>query len=274
MLEGTLTTTMDELARYNRQRWEELVEADILYSRPMLELDEGSARAWLDPEGKMGEVAGKEVLCLAGGGGQQSVAFGLLGARVTVLDFSPKQLARDRRAAGHYEVKIKTVCGDMRDLSCLGKGCFDIVWHAHSLGFVPDAREVFAQVAGVLRVGGRYRLDCHNPFFHGLAKEDWDGKGYPLSKPYADGEVVYDDPHWDVDDGAGRVRRIKGPREFRHTLGTLVNSLISEGFVILGIWEETTGDRRAEPGSLEHFKAICPPGLTIWSHYQPGGVTA
>jgi len=274
MLKVGSTTEMDELARHNQQRWEELAEANILYSRPLLDLDECSARAWLDPEGKMGEVAGKEVLCLAGGGGQQSVAFALLGAKVTVLDFSPKQLERDRQAAAHYGVGVKAVRGDMRDLSCFGKGSFDIVWHAHSLGFVPDAREVFGQVAGVLRVGGRYRLHCHNPFFHGLSKEDWNGKGYPLSRPYADGEVSYDDAHWDVDDGAGRVRRIKGPREFRHTLATLVNRLIELGFVILGIWEETTGDRRAEPGSWEHFKAICPPGLTIWSHYQPGGVTA
>ena len=42
------------------------------------------------------KIAGKGVLCLAGGGGQQSAAFALLGAKVTVLDFSETQLERDK----------------------------------------------------------------------------------------------------------------------------------------------------------------------------------
>ena len=40
--------------------------------RPMLDLDVASARQLVDPEGVMGEAVGQAVLCLAGGGGQQS----------------------------------------------------------------------------------------------------------------------------------------------------------------------------------------------------------
>ena len=40
-----------------------------------------------------------DVLCLAAGGGQQSVAFALLGANVTVFDLSETQLEHDRLAA-------------------------------------------------------------------------------------------------------------------------------------------------------------------------------
>ena len=93
---------MDDLARYNRERWEALAQANIGYSRPILDLDPRSAREVLDPYGIMGDVRGRDILCLAGGGGQQSAAFGLLGARVTVYDLSDTQLARDQEAAAHY----------------------------------------------------------------------------------------------------------------------------------------------------------------------------
>ncbi len=77
---------VDEIARYNKGRWEELAEANIEYSRPFLDLDSEKAREAIDPEGVLADVSGLDVLCLASGGGQQSAAFGLLGANVTVLD--------------------------------------------------------------------------------------------------------------------------------------------------------------------------------------------
>ena len=77
-------TSFDPLAEFNRQRWNELAEAGIEFSRPMLDLDPAAARRFLDPYGVMGDVSGTRVLCLAGGGGQQSIAFTVLGAQATV----------------------------------------------------------------------------------------------------------------------------------------------------------------------------------------------
>src|SRR6266508_21871 len=108
---------MDQIARYNKERWEALAAANIEYSRPALDLTPETARAMLDPYGVMGPAEGKRVLCLASGGGQQSAAFGVLGAQVTVLDLSETQLARDREAAAHYGTQVETIQGDMRDLS-------------------------------------------------------------------------------------------------------------------------------------------------------------
>src|SRR5438876_2531692 len=108
---------MDEIARYNIDRWEALVRARAVFTRPRLDLTPESARELADPDGGgLGAIAGKQVLCLAGGGGQQSAAFALLGAQVTVLDLSPAQLERDREAAAHYQLTIKIEQGDMRDL--------------------------------------------------------------------------------------------------------------------------------------------------------------
>jgi len=261
---------LDDLARYNKERWEDLARANIMYSRPVLDLDADSARKMVDPEGMMCDPAEREVLCLAGGGGQQSAAFALLGARVTVLDLCETQLARDQEAAQHYGVEVRTVQGDMRDLSRFPQDSFDIVWHAHSINFVPDAPRVIREVARVVRPDGLYRLSCHNPFSHGLIEEHWTDAGYPLSQPYVDGKVAYDDPCWDVEDEAGNVRRIEGPHEFRHKLSTLVNALCGCGFIILGAWEGPEGDANADPGSWDHYKAVIPPYLTFWSAFRPG----
>ena len=125
---------MDEVARYNIERWQALADADALFTRPALDLTVDSAREFVDPAGLFGNLAGKEVLCLAGGGGQQSGAFALLGAHVTVFDLSEAQLERDRQIAVHYRREIKTVQGDMRDLSLLSPASFDLVFQPYSPG--------------------------------------------------------------------------------------------------------------------------------------------
>jgi SAM-dependent methyltransferase len=262
---------MDEITRYNMERWKALVDANALFTRPALNLDAASARERVDPEGRLGSVAGKDVLCLACGGGQQSVAFALLGARVTVCDLSEDQLRRDEEAAAHYGVNIQIRQGDMRDLSGFEGAAFDIVYHAYSLGFVPDARAVFQQVARVIRTGGLYYFNCANPFFIGLGEKDWNGEGYTLKHPYIDGAVMTcEDQDW-VYDRSQVDAPILPPREYRHTLSMLVGGLVEQGFVVLHVSDYTDldPDPEAEPGTWDHFISIAPPWLTFWASYHP-----
>ncbi|MDP8237541.1 MAG: methyltransferase domain-containing protein [Candidatus Hatepunaea meridiana] len=260
---------MDDIARFNKERWEELANANVIYSHPALDLDSHSARKMIDPEGVLTDISNKDVLCLASGGGQQSAAFALLGANVTVLDLSDTQLARDREAAIYHNLKIRTEQGDMRDLSRFNDDSFDIVHHEHSLNFIPDTESVFSETARVLRVGGLYRLHFTNPYVHGVW-EDWNGQGYSVKRTYTDNaEVLSDDPYWDVKSQTGDIKRVRGPKEYRHILSTVINGIIRNGFVILGLWEKLNGDPDAKPGSWEHFKSIAPPYLTLWAVYKP-----
>ena len=262
---------VDEIAWFNRERWEDLARAGIQYSRPFLDLDEETARSLIDPEGLIGHVRGRDVLCLAGGGGQQSAAFGLLGANVTVVDLSATQLERDREAARHYGHQVRAIQGDMRDLSMLSGERFDVVWHAHSINFVPDARQVFGQVRSVIRNSGIYHLACQNPFAHSIEPEEWTGDSYPLRGKYGDGEIHYPDPHWDFTDADGVEQRVVGPREFRHTLETLINGLTEHGFGLVVVREITDYDpgSEMEPGSWAHLQSIMPPYLGFWTVYRP-----
>jgi ubiquinone/menaquinone biosynthesis C-methylase UbiE len=261
---------MDEIASYNQARWKALVEANALFTRPKLNLDARSAQDLIDAEGRLGDVGGKDVLCLACGGGQQSAAFAVLGANVTVFDLSEEQLERDAQAAAHYNAEIKIVQGDMRNLACFEEANFDIVYHGYSLNFVPDAAQVFRQVARVLRKGGLYRFNCANPFIMGMRQEDWNGNGYILKEPYLNkAQITYNDQDWvyNRDENA----TIQKPIEYRHTLSELVNGLMDSGFVILHLLDnqDMYPDVDAEPGSWDHFVAFAPPWLSFFTVFRP-----
>jgi SAM-dependent methyltransferase len=261
---------MDEIADYNRKRWTALVRAEALFTRPWLDLDVASAKARLDPAATLGDVAGKYVLCLAGGGGQQSAAFGLLGARVSVVDLSFAQLLRDKAAAAHYGIQIYTIQGDMRELSFLPKGHFDIVWHPYALNFVPDCREVFEQVARVLRTGGLYHFMAANPFACGLGTQDWNGRGYELHLPYVDGALIrYADEEWVYARGPSQGP-IPGPREYRHALSSIVNGIVASGFALVKVleWSAEPPPLTAVPGTWDHFRLLAPPWMRFWARRQ------
>ena len=267
---------MDELSGFNRERWNGLARAGILYSRPKLDLDEDSAREMVDENGLLGDVRGKRVLLLAGGGGQQSAAFGLLGAQVTVLDLSDEQLAQDRQTADHYGLTPELYQGDMRDLSRFGDDAFDIVWQPYSINFVPDVHPVFAGAARVVKPDGLYYVQWHNPFTQTFDSDSYDPvRGYSTNSIYADGEIdavaIYGTDSWSVTHEDGTEIEVPGPREFRHTMRTFINGLIASRFDILAFDEHRTWEDDPELGSWEHYKAVSPPYLAFWTRRRSGG---
>jgi ubiquinone/menaquinone biosynthesis C-methylase UbiE len=264
---------MDGISAFNKGRWEALAKARALFSRPWLDLGADWALERVDPFGFLGSVRGMDVLVLAGGGGQQSAAFGVAGARVTVLDLAEGQLEQDRLAAEHYGYEVTTVQGDMRDLSAFEDDRFDVVWQPYSITFVPDCREVFSEVARVLRPGGRYLCQAANPFALGLGTRAWNGRGYEVRAFYEQGaEILGDDEDW-VLPRAAESAGIDPPREYRQLLSTLLNGLIDRGFRLLR-FEEERGTERAEettPGEWGHFMAVMPPWLFIWAELERAG---
>ncbi len=189
-----------------------------------------------------------------------------MGAAVTVLDLSDSQLRQDRLAAAHYGVGIDLRQGDMRDLSCFGENAFDIVWQPYSLNFVPDAKAVFHQVSRIIREGGLYHFMCANPFAWGMTEKDWDGKGYTMRHLYRDGiAATYPDQEWVYDQT--RTARIQEPLEYRHTMGSLVNGLMEEGFHLSQMKEVMEDALDPAPGSWEHFTGIAPPWIKFRSRH-------
>jgi SAM-dependent methyltransferase len=259
---------VDDVGGYLQRRWEALGRAGALYCRPLVDRTPESARRLVDPDRALGDLTGRDVLCLAGGGGTQSAAFGLLGARVTVLDLDEGQLERDREAAVELGLDVRTEHGEMRDLSRFAEGAFDLVWHPYSVNFVPELDAVVAGVARVLRSGGIYVVMMANPFAAGIGTKDWNGHGYVLRLPYVDGaEYEFEDEEW-----VGADPDVPPPREFRHTLGKVVGSISAAGLVLFRLDEETARPSAGPPGSWEHLKSVIPPWLSLWARKSPGSI--
>ncbi len=263
----------DDLAKYNQERWNAIVKAGSTYTRPYLEMTVDSAQEWVNNsqtlvKAGMLDVSGKDVLCLAGSGGQQTAVFGLLGANVTVLDLSDAQLANDQLAAEHLKIHIQIEHGDMRDLSRFKENSFDLVYQPYSINFVPDATKVIDEVSRVLRTGGIYNLDFGNPYWT-MEETDWLAQGYPVKQPYISGGAhLYVNTEWDVEDEHGNWKKVEGPKEFLHTYSSILNSLIQNGFHLIHFEEYPKGDNDAEPGSWDHLCSIIPPFVTVGGRLQ------
>jgi ubiquinone/menaquinone biosynthesis C-methylase UbiE len=192
----------------------------------------------------MKDVRGKNVLCLAGGGGQQSAMFSLLGAEVTVSDLTPEQLEADQRAAEHYGYTVETIQGDMRDLSVLPAAHFDGVYQPISTLFIPDLRELYRGVARVIKVGGLYYSQYAVPLLYMAEMKPWDGEAYTLriTQPYVRGAIL------ETEDGRTNFSEGTSFSEFHHLLSDIINGHIAEGFAIRGLWEDLGPGHGITPG--------------------------
>lgn len=271
---------MDEVTNNNEKKWDDMVLSDVPCSRQDLALTPVKAAEKLNSDAIFGDLQGKSVLCLASGGGQQSIGFALLGAKVTVVDFSEEQLKKDRNESEKFSKEMRIIKSDMRNLSMLEDEEFDVVYQPYSINYIPEVKKVFDEVSRVLKKNGIYNLMFHNPFVHGSwkdgcwgskweKKELWKGKGYPIWQPYQDGYAVKTvDPNWHFSDREGNEVEMESPQEFKHTLSTIMNGLINRGFKILKFDEYKGNNYGDEPGTWEHYISVAPPWMNIWARKE------
>ncbi len=189
------------------------------------------------------KLNGIKLLCLASGGGQQGPVFAAAGAEVTVFDNCPSQLEKDRLVAERDGLEIRTVQGDMRDLSVFEDESFDLIFHPVSNCFIDDVNSVWRECYRVLKKGGVLLAGFGNPLIYIFDMEQWD-KNQKL-------EVKYSIPYSDTDQlPADQLEsRIKNKEtlEFGHSLEDQIGGQIKAGFVIAGFYEDTTGGDLLDP---------------------------
>ena len=238
---------------YNRRAWDRQVEHGgewtVPVTREVIEearrgrwsvlLTEQKAvpRGWF-PE----EMSGVEVLCLASGGGQQGPTLAAAGARVTVLDNSPAQLAQDRLVAEREGLGLLTFEGDMADLSRFADESFDLVFHPVSNLFAPNVRPVWREAFRVLRRGGSLLAGFMNPAFYIFGSQDEGHERLEVrySLPYSDLESLDEEER-------ARLLASQTPVEFSHTLTDLIGGQLDAGFHLTALYEDRhRGVRLAE----------------------------
>lgn len=177
----------------------------------------------------------KKVLCLASGGGQQGPIITALGAQVTVFDNSKKQLEKDNFVANRDGLNIKTVQGDMKDLSVFNDEYFDFIIHPWSNGYVDNVLPVWKECARVLKKNGTLIAGFGNPIEYIFdVKELEEGNFVVKHKiPYSDLEHLEDEFVRTISKADGFI--------FGHTLTDQIQGQIDAGFAIVGFYEDKGG---------------------------------
>ncbi|HDL85833.1 MAG TPA: class I SAM-dependent methyltransferase [Candidatus Acetothermia bacterium] len=233
-----------DVRAFNREAWNKNVENANPWTIPV-SVDEITS-AWRGeweiiltptkpvPKDWFPELSGCDVLCLASGGGQQGPILAAAGANITVYDNSPKQLAQDQAVAEREHLKIRTVEGDMRDLSVFNDEVFDLIVHPVSNCFVPDVRSVWREAYRVLRHGGAILSGFDNPILYLFdpAKEEEGILQVRFSLPYSELSSISEEER-------ARYYGKGAPLEFGHTLQDQIGGQIDAGFVIIGFYEDT-----------------------------------
>ena len=257
---------------HNRAAWDREVDAGNEWTRPVGPEVVARARAgdWsvvligYQPTPRdwfPADLHGAAVLCLASGGGQQGPVLAAAGAEVTVFDNSPAQLARDEEVAAREGLAIRTVLGDMRDLSAFPDASFDVVFNPVSNVFCPELAPVWRESFRVLRPGGLLMTGFLNPdlYIFDLAPLD-EREEFVVRHPLP--FTTLDLP----EDERARVYG-DGPIEYSHTLTEQIGGQLTAGFLLTHLAEaphHADPTARYMPGYIA-TRAIKPAGQSSWN---------
>ncbi|HEX7026796.1 MAG TPA: class I SAM-dependent methyltransferase [Gammaproteobacteria bacterium] len=247
------------IIEHNRKAWNRESRQGSPWSRPVSAEVIRAARngAWsviLTP-GKpvpvswFGDLCGKDVLCLASGGGQQAPILAAAGASVVSFDLSEEQLKKDREVAEREGLMLECVRGNMADLTVFPAERFHLIFHPISNVFVPDVLAVWCECFRVLRPGGVLLAGFMNPAFFLFDHEDAEHGGGLVVRhtlPYAEPGSLDAErrKHWEA---SGRAA------EFSHSLESQIGGQIAAGFSITGFYEDTWSD---EATPLNRFMPV------------------
>jgi SAM-dependent methyltransferase len=236
------------LLEHNRAAWNQEVKKGNQWTIPVTKdvLDKaacGQVTILLTPykpvpKDWLGDLSGKQVLCLASGGGQQGPILAAAGARVTVFDNSDQQLLRDATLSENYDLKIKTVQGNMQDLSAFEDRIFDLIVHPVSNCFIDAIQPVWQECFRVLKPHGSLLSGFTNPLIYMI---DWE-----TAEQTRRCELKHAIPYSDILSLSPEVKakyiQEKTAFEFGHSLSEQIQGQIAAGFLIAGFYED-----RGEP---------------------------
>ncbi|MCF7953158.1 MAG: class I SAM-dependent methyltransferase [Spirochaetales bacterium] len=237
-----------DIVAYNQRAWNHEVESGNPWTLPaspeeIQQARSGNVQIVLTPKKGvphewLGRLEGRNILCLACGGGQQGPLLAAAGAQVTVFDNSESQLQQDISTAERENLTLKTVQGSMKDLSCFEDTSFDLIFHPVSNCFVDEIQPVWNECFRVLRSGGVLLAGFCNPLTFIFDMKEWEEHNrlkLAYSIPFSDVEQLSDEL-------LDELIRKKQPLEFGHSLEAQIGGQISAGFSINGFYEDYAGD--------------------------------
>ena len=247
------------ILEHNRQAWNRLSSAGIAWSQPVSPelIEDARQKRWevslaggTVPRSWLGDVAGKDILCLASGGGQQAPLLAAAGAHVTSFDISDTQLAKDKLVAERENLAIRIEQGSMTDLSRFGSAEFYLIFLPVSVNAVPDAQPVWRECFRVLRDRGILLAGFINPLAYLFEENDGSSPNQGLTVvnrlPYAEYESFTEEERRSTIDTQSVFL-------WSHSLESLIGGQLAAGFVLTDFQESYRTDDRAPM-----INAYCP----------------
>ncbi|HUR50723.1 MAG TPA: class I SAM-dependent methyltransferase [Mycobacteriales bacterium] len=251
-----------ESARANRDWWDAnardyyaehgavLGDADLLWCPEGLR--EGDAQL-------LGDVRDRDVLELGCGAAQGGRWLASQGARVTAFDVSLGQLQVARELDRRTGIGVPTVQADAQRLP-FRDAAFDVVASAFgAIPFVSDSAGTMAEVARVLRPGGRFVFSTTHPV-RWVFPDDPGPDGLTVRTSY------FDRTPYVEEDEQGRATYV----EHHRTLGDRVRDLVAAGLVLVDLVEPEWPEGRTEVwGQWSPLRGALLPGTAVYVCRKP-----
>lgn len=235
----------------NQQAWNRLADSGSLFARVATDEECRSPLQVLDGRGWLPEsVAGLNVLCLASGGGWQSILYAAAGANVTVVDLSESMLKLDAREAKRRRFQIQTVQASMDDLTMFADESFDIVHQPVSTCYVPDLKPVYAGIARVLRSHGLYISQHKQPVSLQISHRN-ERQQFVIGIEY-----YHEGPLPQQQDTSYRE---SGATEYLHRLEQIIGDLCQAGFLIEDLREPKRANYQVDVSHFGYRGRFVPP---------------
>ena len=196
------------------------------------------------PHAWFGGLKGKRVLGLASGGGQQIPIFAALGAEVTVLDYSEKQLESERLVAAREGYAVDVVRADMTKPLPFADESFDLVFHPVSNCYVEQVKPIFKECFRVLRPGGALLGGYDN------------GVNYLVND---DETAIVNTLPFNPLKNPAQMQQLRGTDcgvQFSHTMEEQLGGQLEAGFRLTDLYEDTNGSGRLHEMGIPCFVAV------------------
>jgi SAM-dependent methyltransferase len=235
---------------YQAEHGEFLGDADFLWSPEGLR--EADARL-------LGEVAAKRVLEVGSGAGQCTRWLLQQGARAVGIDLSAAQLRHGQSLDATTGIRAPAIQADAQQLPFADES-FNVACSAYgAVPFVSDSGAVMAEVARVLKPGGRWVFAVTHPIRWCFPDDPGEG-GLVAETSYFDRR-----PYVEVDEDG-----VPTYVEHHRTIGDRVREIIAAGLVIDDLLEpEWPADHERPWGQWSPLRGKLLPGTAIFVTRKP-----
>src|SRR5690606_28497286 len=230
-----------DIVKHNKSAWDHYVDKKDRWTIPVSvqELENAKNGIWnivLTPKKPVPhnwfpEMKGLKILGLASGGGQQGPILATLGADVTIFDNSEKQLQQDKTLSDKFNLDIKTVQGDMKDLSVFADNTFDLIFNPCSIHYVENVLPVWKECIRVLKTNGILMTGFINPILFQIEEESLK---LIYKQPFSD---LYSLPAEKLD----KLIKNNEALVFGHSLTDQINGQLLAGFSLTNLYEDNWG---------------------------------